>query len=148
MEGRKKEGREEGRGEEERKGGRELPSCLTPPGKPTHRLAYSQLPSQFLPADQPLPPPPPAAQLASSRHKAARGRGAQAQPSKGEPGLEPHLLAEDLMALGVVHTGGPGAIGQALPVAVVWEKKRELERPVAPLLKSSLSICPSVGLSI
>lgn len=43
------------------------------------------------------------------------------------PHGQPHLPTEDLLALGVVHSGGPAAIGQALPVAIVWKKERESE---------------------
>lgn len=42
-----------------------------------------------------------------------------------QPHGQPHLPTEDLLALGVVHAGGPAAIGQALPVAIVWKKERE-----------------------
>lgn len=42
-------------------------------------------------------------------------------------GLEPHLLAEDLLALRVVHAGGPCAVGQAFPVAVVCKEKSASE---------------------
>lgn len=46
------------------------------------------------------------------------------------PHGQPHLPTEDLLALRVVHAGGPAAIGQALPVAVVWKKERESESPM------------------
>lgn len=51
--------------------------------------------------------------------------------------LPAHLLTEDLLALRVIHACGPAAIGQALPVATVWKKKKAVTA-------WHLSVCPSI----
>lgn len=42
----------------------------------------------------------------------------------GWPWPAPHLFVENLLALRIIHTGCPAAVGQALPVAIVWEENK------------------------
>lgn len=51
----------------------------------------------------------------------------------------PHLIIENLLALGVIHSGCPAAVGQALPVAIVWEKKKTHDRRAICLSSTGLA---------
>lgn len=42
----------------------------------------------------------------------------------GWPWPAPHLFVENLLALRIIHTGCPAAVGQTLPVAIVWEENK------------------------